>query len=543
MTSTRFPHTARSMAALGLALAAAGAMAAPSVTISEGTLEGVSPGDGVARFLGIPYAQAPVGDKRWKAPERPLPWGGTRAATRFGAECPQTRDLFGPGSVDEDCLNLNVYQPESASPTPRPVLVYLHGGGFWNGSGSHYDASVLARKADAVVVTINYRLGVFGFLTTSGLTAENKAVNFGLQDQYFALGWVQRNIAAFGGDPGRVTIAGQSAGGGAGCLALTSPKAAGLFHRVIMHSAPCSMGTAPLSKALARGAAIAGKAGCPEGAGQMACLRAKPVAELLAAALPTSAPEFLGGSFWPATVDGEVIKSATLSALADGKFHKVPVMMGTAADEGKGLVGWGFHGTFGREVTQAEYDETMRMFAGDLGGKIVASFYPASKYGSVSRALAAAMTDVALACPTHNAASALARHVPTFAFEFADRNAPQFFTDPFMPEGWGAYHAGDLLYLFQKPVAGLTFPGLNPAQLALSDQMIGYWRNFMATGNPNGGEAGSPPRWPRFSQLGAPVQRLQPEGITTLAAGQYTQAHKCLIWSSYYGLGTLFGMF
>ncbi|MFT3856320.1 MAG: carboxylesterase family protein [Aquabacterium sp.] len=535
--------------AVTLALLAAAATAtsarasSPTATISEGQLAGIADGDGVARFLGVPYAQPPLGDKRWRSPQAPTPWAGVRSATQFGASCPQSATLFGAASVNEDCLTLNVYAPQAASTSPRPVLVYIHGGGFRDGSGANYDASVLARKTDAVVVTLNYRLGVFGFLTTTGLTTEDKAVNFGLQDQYFALGWVQRNIAAFGGDPGRVTIAGQSAGGGSGCLALTSPKAAGLFHRVIMHSAPCAMATTPLKKALARGKNIADKVGCAEGPDQIACLRAKSVPELMAAAQIATPTEAISDSFWPATIDGEVVTSATLSALANGKFHKVPVMMGTTRDEGKGLVGWGFHGALGREVTQAEYEGAMKNFAGDLGGQIVTSLYTASKYGSVSRALAAAMTDVALACPTHNAASSLAQHVPTYAFEFADTHAPQFFQDPFMPEGWGAYHGGDLLYVFQTPVSGLTFPGLNTAQLALSDQMLGYWRNFMATGNPNSGDAGSPPRWPRFNQVGAPVQSLQPGGITTLTGGEYTNSHKCLLWSSYYGLGAMFGMY
>jgi para-nitrobenzyl esterase len=530
---------------LNLALASVAANAAPTATVSEGVLTGLS-GDGVARFLGVPYAQPPVGPNRWKAPYPPQPWTGVRNATQFGATCPQAATLFGPATANEDCLTLNVYTPEPASTAPRPVLFYIHGGGFWDGSGSYYDASVLARKTDAVVVTINYRLGVFGFLTTSGLTAENRAVNFGLQDQYFALNWVKRNIAAFGGDPGRVTIAGQSAGGAAGCLALTSPKAAGLFHRVIMHSAACAMATTPMSKALAKGKMVSAKAGCAEGAEQMACLRAKPTQVLMAAAAPMTPQDQLSEAIWPATVDGEVIASPVLSALAKGQFHKVPVMLGTTLDEGRGLIGWGFHGPAGRDVTQTEYEGVMKGFAGDLGGSIVSALYPASKHGSVGRAMAAALTDVALACPTHNVSNSLSGHVPTYAFEFADQNAPQFFPDPFMPEGWGAYHMGELLYVFQKPVSGLRFPGLSASQLALSEQMLSYWHRFIATGNPNienSPDSTAAPDWPRYGKGDTAVQSLRPEGIVTLTEGQYQHAHKCLLWSSYYGLGTLFGMY
>jgi para-nitrobenzyl esterase len=528
----------------GLALSSGLALASPTVTIADGALAGVSTGDGVSRYLGIPYAKPPVGELRWKAPQAPQPWQGQRDATHFGSACPQAADMFGPASVNEDCLTLNVYAPEAASAKPRPVLVYIHGGGFWSGSGASYDASVLARKTDAVVVTINYRLGVFGFLTTSGLIAEDKAVNFGLQDQYAALAWVQRHIAAFGGDAKSVTLAGQSAGGGAGCLAMASPKAAGLFHRVIMHSAPCTMASTPLAKAKAKGNSIAAKVACAEGPQQMACLRSKSVPELMAAAQIATPTQALSDSFWPATVDGEVLPTAVLNALMRGQFNKVPVMLGTTQDEGKGLIGWGFHGVFGRDVTQAEYEGAMKNFAGDLAGGLVTSAYPASKYGSVGHAVAQALTDVALACPNHNAANALSTKVPTYAFEFADRQAPQFFQDPFMPEGWGAYHAGDLLYMFQTPVSGLAFPGLSASQLALSDQMLAYWRNFMATGNPNEGSADkAAPNWPRYGKGGTAVQSLKPEGITTLTDGQYQKAHKCALWSSYYSLGAFFGMY
>jgi para-nitrobenzyl esterase len=540
-----FDFLIKTGALLCMSLAGASALAHPTATITEGALSGLSD-DGVARFLGIPYAQPPMGPNRWKAPQAPQAWPGVRNAVQFGSTCPQGTTLFGPATANEDCLTLNVYAPESASATPRPVLFYIHGGGFWDGSGSYYDASVLARKTDAIVVTINYRLGVFGFLTTPALTAENKAVNFGLQDQYFAMNWVKRNIAAFGGDPGRVTIAGQSAGGAAGCLALTSPKATGLFHRVIMHSATCAMATAPMSKAVAKGKAIAAKVGCAEGAEQMACLRAKSTQALLAAAAPVTAQDLLSEAMWPATVDGEVIESPVLSALAKGQFHKVPVMLGTTQDEGRGFIGWGFHGGVGRDVTQAEYEGVMKSFAGDLGGSIVTAFYPASKYGSVGRAMAAALTDVAVACPNHNVSNSLSGHVQTYAFEFADKNAPQFFPDPFMPEGWGAYHMGELLYVFQKPVSGLQFPGLNASQLALSEQMLSYWRHFIATGNPNnanGANSLTAPNWPRYGKGGTAVQSLKPEGTVTLSEGQYQNAHKCLLWSSYYGLGTLFGMY
>ncbi len=534
---------------LGVALGAAttdAAQASPIVQTASGTLMGTAGSDGVQRFLGVPYAKPPLGELRWRAPQPIAPWTGTRDATRFGSSCPQAADMFGPASVNEDCLTLNVYAPDTPSATPRPVLVYIHGGGFWSGAGAYYDGSVLARQIDAVVVTINYRLGVFGFLSTSGVRTENKALNFGLQDQFAALGWVKRHIGAFGGDASRVTISGQSAGGGAACLALISPRAADLFHGAIMHSAPCTMATTPLNKALGKGDAMAAKAGCPTGPGQMACLRSKPVAELLAAAQITVPSKALSESFWPATIDGETVPSAVMAALTRGQFHKVPVMLGTTQDEGKGLIGWGFHGIFGRSVTQDEYNAAMKDFAGELTGGIVTAFYPASKYGSVDLALGQALTDVALACPNHTAANALAPLVPTFAFEFADTQAPQFFDDPLSPDGWGAYHMGELLYVFGKPVSGLRYPGLNAAQQGLSAQMQSYWRQFVATGNPNGvgGKAnGVAPHWPRYTRTHTALQSLKPGAIVTQTQGEYQKAHQCGVWSSFYSLGAFFGMY
>lgn len=534
-------------AVLAVALGAtASTWAGPIVKTGAGAVEGLIDPDGTQRFLGIPYAKPPVGDLRWRAPQAMAPWAGTRDATRFGSSCPQAADMFGAASLQEDCLTLNIYAPKAATREPRPVLVYIHGGGFWSGAGSYYDGSALAPKIDAVVVTINYRLGVFGFLSTTGSRAEDKALNPGLQDQFAALAWVQKHIGAFGGDPKRVTIAGQSAGGGAACLAMISPKAAGLFHAAIMHSAPCTMATTPLSKATAKGDAMASKAGCPAGAGQMACLRSKSVSELLAAAQITLPHKALSESFWPATIDGDTVPSAVLSAFSKGHFHRVPVMLGTTLDEGRGLIGWGFHGTFGRPVTQAEYDSAMKDFAGDLTGGIVTAFYPAKKYGSVDLALGQALTDVALACPNHTAATMLSSHVPIYAFEFADREAPQFFEDPLSPDGWGAYHMGELLYVFGKNVSGLNHPGLSPAQMDLSDQMQSYWRHFVATGNPNTQPPQAQemvPTWPRFTKSTSALQSLRPGAIVTQTRGEYAKSHQCGVWSSFYSLGAFFGLY
>ncbi|GAA1208170.1 hypothetical protein GCM10009578_058170 [Streptomyces rhizosphaericus] len=216
--------TVVSLAALMAVPSAAPTVSRPLlVSTDKGVVAGAA-ADGVARYLGIPYAAPPVGGLRWQPPAPAAPWPGVRPADHHGARCVQTA-TGGPGT-SEDCLYLNVHAPEQRTDRPLPVLFWIHGGGFMSGGGDLYDGSLLARTNDIVVVTINYRLGVFGFLDLPGLS-ERGAGNYGLLDQQAALRWTQRNIAAFGGDPGRVTIAGESAGGQSVCALLASPPARG----------------------------------------------------------------------------------------------------------------------------------------------------------------------------------------------------------------------------------------------------------------------------------------------------------------------------
>src|SRR6185503_13437694 len=276
------------------------AAAVPStVTVSSGRLAGVAGRDaGVRVFKGIPFAAPPVGPSRWKAPEPVAAWTGVRAADRFAPACvqnvtgsrlPWTEGFMHQGAVDEDCLYLNVWTAAGAR-ARRPVFVYLYGGGFNEGSGSVaiYDGESLARKG-LVVVTINYRVGVFGFLAHPDLAAESPRAasgNYGLLDQVAALRWVQQNIAAFGGDPGNVTIAGQSAGAMSVYLLTASPQTRGLFHRAIVQSGPgvlASFGVAA-SRGLAQQRTPAAQAGAAfakaRGAESLQALRAKPAREL-----------------------------------------------------------------------------------------------------------------------------------------------------------------------------------------------------------------------------------------------------------------------
>src|SRR4051794_38434409 len=254
------------------------------VRTDRGLVRGLTTGRG-DKFLGMPYAAPPVGALRWRPPARAASWKGVRAAVRTGPRCPQVAGYNGPRVETENCLYVNVYRPARRAARRLPVLFWIHGGGLVNGSGDQHDGTLMADAGRLVVVSFNYRLGVLGFLGLAGLSAEaadHVSGNYGLLDQQAALGWTRRNIAAFGGDPGNVTIAGESAGGWSVCAQLASPLARGRFAAAIMQSGSCA--SRSLADTERSGATFASRAGCPDPATAVACLRAKPIGALLDAA-------------------------------------------------------------------------------------------------------------------------------------------------------------------------------------------------------------------------------------------------------------------
>jgi para-nitrobenzyl esterase len=271
---------------LGLIVTAGTAMPAttPQVRTEQGTVEGLQVKD-VREFLGIPYAAPPVGDLRWRRPIATRSWKGVRPATQFGPACAQVTTLgafAGPPNDNEDCLTLNVFTPGTRTFDKLPVLVWIHGGGNVDGSSRDYDASRLVALGKTVVVTINYRLGLLGWLAHPALDAEGHPfANYGLLDQQFALKWVKDNIAAFGGDPGNVTLGGQSAGSIDSEANVASPLATGLFQRAILESVV--LDGMPLQAAEKTGIDFAGAAGCGKGATPevAACLRRLPVQRIM----------------------------------------------------------------------------------------------------------------------------------------------------------------------------------------------------------------------------------------------------------------------
>jgi len=523
----------------GLALLAAlasHATAQPLAQVADGALQGIT-AHGVHQYLGIPYAQAPVGDLRWTAP-RPAPaWSGLRDATRFSPDCPQLPDPFAgkQPEISEDCLTLNVYVPGDASTTPRPVIVWIPGGGAVLGSGRQYDAYRMAQATGAVVVTINYRLGALGWLWTSGMAAEAQGSNFALQDQQEALRWVQRNIAGLQGDPRRVTLAGQSVGSISAALHLVSPTAAGLFQRVILASGLPPAGMPTSAQAADKGDAFATKVGCPPGTGQLACLRHKPVADLLQAG-PSYADIGRDGLYWLNFIDGRVVTGDVAPAVAKGRFNQVPILVGSTRDEGRGFAPLAYD-LDGTPMTQDEYVAAAgRTFGTQAAPLLTQLMYTSARLGSPGKAYAQLITDAWFACPSQDLARKATAHVPTFAYEFADPDAPEFLGLPTMDSG--AFHASDLLYWFQTPIDGAPLT-LDPAQRRLSDQMLRYWKRFAEAGDPNASGASNDVAWPRFNTLTTPVLTLVPDQLHLQQWGQFQRAHQCGAWALLNGLQSL----
>jgi para-nitrobenzyl esterase len=525
----------------GLLGAQSTALAAPAPVMTDaGLVQGAQGADGGVAYKGLPFAAPPVGDLRWKAPAPVTPWPGIREAAQPGHACKQdgSRPPAGVPDSSEDCLYLNVHVPPGVQEgSAVPVMVWVHGGSFINGAGSQYDGGPLAQAAHAIVVTINYRLGVFGMLALDALTHEDGAGNLGLQDQQAALRWVQRNIGRFGGDASRVTLFGQSAGGMSVCQQLVSPGAAGLFQRAVIQSGPCTSGVATREHAVATGDAVAQRLGCPAGPLQLACLRAKSADEVLAAA-PTidfnDLRTLLALSPW---VDGVVLPAHPKDAVRQGKFNRVPVMIGATREEGRLFIALGFDLRLRAPMTQASYDALLQGLAGNKTvASILGAVYDPERLGSPGLAASALLTDAMFACATQWSARQLSEHVPVYAYEFQEP-VPKLVPDPFMD--WGAYHAAELPLLFLSRVA-TTPPSaephdvFTPGQQALGMQMAMYWGRFAASGDPNGWGMS---KWPRFKALSASTQQLTTPQITTDVFGGVHQKHHCLLWDTVSALG------
>lgn len=463
------------------------------VKTAEGAVAGTAePGAGACGYKGIPYAAPPVGDLRFRSPAPPKAREEVLIADRFQPWCIQP---FKIGILDrnqlqvqisEDCLYLNIWRPRKSG--SFPVMFWIHGGGLLAGSGAAgmYRGERLAAQEDVVVVTVNYRLGVFGFLALPALSGEDphhSSGNYGLQDQVAALEWVKRNIAAFGGDPGNVTIFGESAGGWSVCNLMASPLAAGLFHRAIIQSGGCDT-VKSLDDGYADGEEFARGLGCG-GDDEIACLRGKPAAEILSAqkAGRKSNPLDLKAMMkyvWIPKVDGWVLAETPLEALKNGRAGRVPLMVGSNRDE---ITIFSINYPGIRLMPAPAVTWVLKKAFGAQAFKDMERLYPFRRYRRPVDAAVDALGDMGLACKCYDAAEATAMRQPTYYYRFDyDRHlAPHMF---------GAGHALEIPFIFDtfdQPDFKLFFSRYHVEQAQdLSNLMMKYWANFARTGNPNG---------------------------------------------------------
>jgi para-nitrobenzyl esterase len=510
------------------------ALGSAVVQTDRGQVRGVEM-PAVKKYLGIPYAAPPVGDLRWRPPEPHARWSRPLDATQNGNHCPQPASPFGQASITEDCLYLNVFTPNRKLPRGvgkgkglankrLPVMVWIHGGGFAVGESDEYDPTRLIER-EAIVVTFNYRLGWLGFLAHPALSTESGyqgSGNYGLMDQQAALGWVNRNIARFGGNPNNVTIFGESAGGLSVHAHLASPLSAGLFHRGIAQSGAYALDLPSLASAESQGGTFATNYACTDPATVTSCLRNLSVGSILATQPTTT------GSVLP-NVDGNVLPQSIKAAFDSGTFNRVPVVEGSTHDEFSLFAALNVEFVFG-QLPAFLYPIVVNTFASTVGitadPSAVIALYPVSSYGdNVGRALTAIGTDALFACPARRAAQSLSRFVPTYTYEFNDPNAPQIFIGP-ASFPYGAYHASEVQYLFDVPNQ-TGAPPLNGDQQALADTMRRYWTQFAKGGNPNA--PGTPP-WPPYTVANDTFQSLKPP--TPAPTTGFAADHKCAFWDA-----------
>jgi len=452
----------------------------------QGKVHGKLINDGKVRaFLGMPYAAPPVGDLRWKAPAPPAQWKGVRDATNFGARCEQwpiwADYIFLDSGPSEDCLYLNVYTPAESVNSRLPVMVWIHGGGYTAGASSEprYTNSGLPLRG-VVLVTINYRLGVFGFLASEDLAKEGggAAGNYALMDMVAALRWVQANIAGFGGDANNVTIFGESAGSFAVSSLMASTQAQGLFQKAIGESgAPFGnvLAAAPLASRAQRDQAWVESLG----AKSLAELRAMPASTVIEAARKSGAVAFTP------VIDGRFLTQGVPETYAEGKQAHVPLLAGWNRDERSGTLSKGMTAEKWKAFAAAQYGKRVEEFL---------AAFPANSDDEAVQSADAFTTEGFIGIGTWQWVEAQTKTggAPVYRFHF-ELPAP---ASEMHPEGKYAWHSDELEYVFGTLDVrhGSVW---RPEDRKLSEEVMDYWTNFAKTGDPNGKGL---PHWPRYDQ-------------------------------------------
>jgi para-nitrobenzyl esterase len=505
--------------------------AATTVQTKDGPVCGLT-ADSITSYLDIPYAAPPVGDLRWKSPQPHAPWTTVLQATTAAPECPSPG--FPPGSppaagTSENCLYLKVEVPAGAKPGDNlPVMYEIHGGGFL-GTALTNDGDNLVDSGKVVYVFANYRLGILGFLADKALGSHSG--DYGLQDQQAGLRWVKQNIASFGGDPGDVTVFGESAGGASTCIQVASPTARGLFQRAISVSgfynyqndivwskADCKSTYYTEAQAQKVGAQFAAKVGCGNVANVAACLRSVPAATLVEDGGQYTEPT-AGGTIGP-IVNGTTLTMSPAKAFATGHVNHVELISDVGRDEFNGGV---YTNTAGLPVVVADTAAQYRQLVQEQFGRLaptVERLYPLSQYQSPFTAYRTIMADSASVCPVLQTNQELSKYIPVYVDidTDADNPAGEDLTLPL-----GAQHSGTNGLVHFPPAQ------LDANQAALQNQLLAEWTYFARTGNPS---APHTPAWAAYSARQHPVMLLQPADTSTVTPEAFIAAqHNCGFWN------------
>jgi len=503
-----------------------------------GNLIGTSDGKAVNAYLGIPFAESTAGQNRWRAPVPKAAWGDVLKATRTGPACPQTAEPAYPES--EDCLFLNIWAPAEASPDPWAVMVFIYGGAFDFGYDALplYDGAYTAGNGDVIVVNINYRLGALGFLSgvKDAKTGEAVNGNFGILDQIAALEWVRDNIAAFGGDPDKVTIYGESAGAmSVGIHLVSSPRSENLFRAAIMESNPLGLPYKNLKQSRAIAREFASNLGC--GSDDLACMRAQPVEVVLDAqlqmdmALPALFHGIRDMLAWSPVVDGEVVVQQPINAVRDGKLTK-PLILGTNRNEGLVFVEVVKSGLGWKTVSDFDYHLAIDFFFRNAAlRKKIYERYPSNGRDNTAE-ISRVFTEYLFTCPNLYAAGKDSGSVWSYIFD----HVPSHNSWPAYPAcGENVCHGAELRFVFHSAESsGWEF---TPEEERLSELMISYWTNFAKELDP----AGHRCAWPEYNPGMKSLSFVTPiEDIRTK-----TPPEACAFWDGVgYDLGDSFwGLF
>ena len=500
---------------------------------TQGYVRGIDRGRS-CEFRAVPFAVSPEGALRWMPPLAAPPWApAVLDATVPSAACAQINQA-GQNAGTEDCLKLNIWAPHPGSRPPLPVIVWLHPGSFISASagiGAH-NATRFVEQTDTVVVAPNYRLGAFGFLAHSALRNEGteypSAGNYGLLDQRLALQWVRAHIAAFGGDPNRITIAGQSAGGLSVSLHLVSPGSYGLFDRAIMQGGFASYRWRTREDGEAQALAFSTALGCTDPAQVLTCLRAKTREQVLHA-LPIGTEQFAetGRTHWSPVIDGLVIPDQPRTLYEIGAFSRIPIIIGSNRDEGWTWVSRSFTG----EITQEQYESALATEFGTDAPAILAA-YPTADYDSPKDALAQVVTDAEYACGAERLSRLIERtNTPVYLYSF-DYGVAAI-------AAGRAVHGLDVHFVFGTTVTPPVHPSgtymLNDEELEFANSIGAYWRRFADKGNPNTDDD-TAVYWQAFNRPGDKGRGADKYLILDrpITVGKRLRESQCVFWEPYF---------